>query len=228
MHSQLLELPAELRNEICRLVVVKPFITLNSAGRIPLAMQPALSRVNKQLREETLPIFYGENTLGLDFSLRDNRGRPWLGEKNKLYETFRRWSTGIQTKTSMLRNLRFLNIDYEARSRSKITGESVVTTAYVSLYVTIGNKSSCPTPAGQKVYQVPSLKALMEDEDFYKLTRFFLPSRRNQVYFGGPLDVAYVMLCNMLQKVDFSELPVSVTMHEDFEREFKELSERRW
>ena len=55
----LLKLPAELRNRVYDFVLIKE-------GRLPLleidTPQPALSRTSHQLRQETLPIFYSENT----------------------------------------------------------------------------------------------------------------------------------------------------------------------
>ncbi|KAK5686527.1 hypothetical protein LTS10_002647 [Elasticomyces elasticus] len=71
--SRLLQLPAELRNRIFELVVVKPPIPTArcklcykdqhvwpSERLIP--QQPAITCVNRQLRTEVLPIYYGQNT----------------------------------------------------------------------------------------------------------------------------------------------------------------------
>jgi len=64
---RLMDLPAETRDMVWKLVVVDKhfFIWPNSAtGR----EQPDLAMVNSQIRREVLPIFYGENTFAVDLS----------------------------------------------------------------------------------------------------------------------------------------------------------------
>jgi hypothetical protein len=51
-----MRLPAEIRNQIFEYVVVQP---LPLEARRP---EPAITRVNKQIRDESLPIFYKQNT----------------------------------------------------------------------------------------------------------------------------------------------------------------------
>ncbi|KAK5714263.1 hypothetical protein LTR17_017269 [Elasticomyces elasticus] len=71
----LLDLAAELRNQIFALAVVEPepqhLFRLESAadGLKASFQQPALARVNRQIRSETLPIFYGQNVFRLDEDL---------------------------------------------------------------------------------------------------------------------------------------------------------------
>ncbi|KAJ9624028.1 hypothetical protein H2203_005475 [Taxawa tesnikishii (nom. ined.)] len=63
--SQLLDLPKELQLRVFELVVVRPdsFIWPDTkTGQ----EQPDLAMVNKQLRKEVLPLFYGKNTFGFD------------------------------------------------------------------------------------------------------------------------------------------------------------------
>ncbi|KAK4893552.1 hypothetical protein LTR27_008019 [Elasticomyces elasticus] len=79
--SRLLELPAELRNRIFELVVVKPqpirtacckpcIKDQNSwADERLLPQQPAITRANRQLRAEVLPIFYGLNTFRIPHNI---------------------------------------------------------------------------------------------------------------------------------------------------------------
>lgn len=61
----LLTLPMELREEIYQLVLVEPTTALRVVANPSYehaAVQPALCRVSRQLRFETLPIFYSTNT----------------------------------------------------------------------------------------------------------------------------------------------------------------------
>ncbi|KAK4959802.1 hypothetical protein LTR10_002690 [Elasticomyces elasticus] len=79
--SKLLELPAELRNRIFELVVGKPqpirtacckpcIKDQNSwADERLLPQQPAITRANRQLRAEVLPIFYGLNTFRIPHTI---------------------------------------------------------------------------------------------------------------------------------------------------------------
>ncbi|KAK3648889.1 hypothetical protein LTR56_003825 [Elasticomyces elasticus] len=72
--SRLLQLPAELRNRIFELVVVKPQPIPTARCKLCckdqhawpseriIPQQPAVTRVNRQLRTEVLPIYYGQNT----------------------------------------------------------------------------------------------------------------------------------------------------------------------
>ncbi|KAK5692717.1 hypothetical protein LTR17_025348, partial [Elasticomyces elasticus] len=62
----LLGLPAELRNHIFELALVSKNARVSiylQGGHFtpPSATQPGISRTNRQLRQETLPIFYGQN-----------------------------------------------------------------------------------------------------------------------------------------------------------------------
>lgn len=71
-----LELPPELRNFVYKLVVVsnEPIAPrLSGHGRLLMLptyndknhVQPAITKVSRQLRQEALPLFYGENTFDL-------------------------------------------------------------------------------------------------------------------------------------------------------------------
>lgn len=63
----LLDLPKELRDEIFSHLLLKPRNTITMLSNSHCfrsevsAAQPALSQVSKQLRAETLPVFYGSN-----------------------------------------------------------------------------------------------------------------------------------------------------------------------
>lgn len=63
----LLDLPRELRDQIYEYLVFKPKNTITmlpnygSFQSVVSAAQPAICGVNKQIRSETLPIFYGSN-----------------------------------------------------------------------------------------------------------------------------------------------------------------------
>ncbi|KAK3648898.1 hypothetical protein LTR56_003816 [Elasticomyces elasticus] len=71
----LLELPAELRNQIFALAVVETepqhLFTLSVAacGFKASFHQPALTRVNRQIRSEALSIFYGQSVFRIDDDL---------------------------------------------------------------------------------------------------------------------------------------------------------------
>lgn len=87
--SRLESLPAELRNRIYNLVVVKDSsIPIAEDGRthgaakvLFTARQPTLALVNRNVRCEVLPIYYGENTFCTDSLSRDSMTRDlsqWL------------------------------------------------------------------------------------------------------------------------------------------------------
>ncbi|KAK4959837.1 hypothetical protein LTR10_002725 [Elasticomyces elasticus] len=63
--SRLLDLPPEIRNQICTLAVTATVSLLVPATCDHVgwqdAAQPAITRVNRQIRKEALPIFYCEN-----------------------------------------------------------------------------------------------------------------------------------------------------------------------
>lgn len=70
-HFPFLRLPPELRNVIYRLVLVT---FDNKGGLFPVFLtQPALTRVNRQIRKETLGIFYAENKFAMNIHILD----PW-------------------------------------------------------------------------------------------------------------------------------------------------------
>lgn len=64
---RILDLPAELRNRIWRLVV-KEDVTFVWPGLRPRVEQPNLSQVSRQVRGEVLPIYYRENIFALNVS----------------------------------------------------------------------------------------------------------------------------------------------------------------
>lgn len=84
-----MDLPPELRNWIYSAVLVRPYPLLLRAEssahtyRNRTSTQPSLTRVNRQIRKESLSIFYDYNTFII--SLRVERYRPWmraLGEES--------------------------------------------------------------------------------------------------------------------------------------------------
>ena len=82
----LLALPAELREQIYSLIVIKPRNTITMLSNHSIfaseisATQPALSHVNHQLRRETLDAFYGSNVFVAEVSDRTDLGTAlrWL------------------------------------------------------------------------------------------------------------------------------------------------------
>lgn len=69
-----LDLPRELRDEIYEYLVVKPTNTITMLELSPVfhnevsAAQPAISRVSKQIRAESLPMFYKRNLFTAELS----------------------------------------------------------------------------------------------------------------------------------------------------------------
>ncbi|KAF2765414.1 hypothetical protein EJ03DRAFT_208588 [Teratosphaeria nubilosa] len=86
----LLEMPAELRNEISGLAVaVDMVIFLNWGGGRKSLTEPALARTNRQLRAETLPLYYSLSTFRIMPGILGDKGgfESWimgLGDKTKL------------------------------------------------------------------------------------------------------------------------------------------------
>lgn len=88
----LLGLPAELRNHIYALILVKDFtLNVRKSDSPDLHQHAALTRVNKQLRRETLPTYYTSNT----FLLADSLPPPG----------YKAWSDSIAPHVHWLRNL---------------------------------------------------------------------------------------------------------------------------
>ena len=66
---RLLELPAEIRNYIYELALVEDSpIVIDPALKKAQASQPPLIRVSRQIRQETLSLFYSKNTFEFDIS----------------------------------------------------------------------------------------------------------------------------------------------------------------
>ncbi|KAK5283569.1 hypothetical protein LTR16_005422, partial [Cryomyces antarcticus] len=79
-----LRLPTEIRNRICNLAFGAPRVIANRSNYV----QPSITQVRKQIRDECLPIYYGRHEL---------QGRIWI-----LLYWLRR------TNCMMLRYLKFL------------------------------------------------------------------------------------------------------------------------
>ena len=71
-----MDLPAEMRNKVCQLVLIsekaRNILTHSRCQCFAVKMresveQPALTRVSRNIRSEILPIFSGQNTFLLDF-----------------------------------------------------------------------------------------------------------------------------------------------------------------
>lgn len=89
----LLELPKELRDHIFSYILIKPQNTITMLSNSHCfqsevsASQPTISKVNKQLRAETLPIFYSSNTFLAELSDPEDltTAKNWLaalGDRN--------------------------------------------------------------------------------------------------------------------------------------------------
>ena len=74
--TSFMDLPAEMRNKVCQLVLIsersRDILTHSRCQCFAVKMresveQPALTRVVRSIRSETLPIFSGQNTFLLDF-----------------------------------------------------------------------------------------------------------------------------------------------------------------
>lgn len=94
---RLLALPAELRNRIYHLALVQDACIeerfSKTDQRIPAATQPALTRVNRTIRSDTLPIFYGNYTFRLRIPLHKPLMicRKWLKVIEKHFTLIQRW-----------------------------------------------------------------------------------------------------------------------------------------
>lgn len=105
-------LPGELRNMIYR-VLLGPKFDHGEITRIPLSRnQPVITRVNKQIRAESLSIYYAENAFRLEVDLRnDHFGYPEsMGYFNfcRFMERFtlaQGQSSGIQNPLRHIRDL---------------------------------------------------------------------------------------------------------------------------
>ncbi|KAK4546778.1 hypothetical protein LTR36_001510 [Oleoguttula mirabilis] len=99
----LLSLAAELRNRIYELVLV------NDKGRIHAdlddyiycsdnhaVLQPALTRVSREVRNDTLPIFYGQNTFQVSLD---------LVEVSEAKDSIRAWMTGIGDRARLFHRM---------------------------------------------------------------------------------------------------------------------------
>lgn len=91
-------LPAELRNRIYHLALVEdePIEVTDNFGLIlkPYAPshQPALTRTSRQIRSETLPIYYGENAFLMG-----------AGEADIYFATFFQWTYPIEHHMKLIR-----------------------------------------------------------------------------------------------------------------------------
>lgn len=82
----LLNLPRELRDEILSYILIKPQNTITMLSNSYCyrsevsASQPAVSKVSKQLRAETLPVFYNSNVFLAELSDPDDlrTAKSWL------------------------------------------------------------------------------------------------------------------------------------------------------
>lgn len=113
-----LPFPPEIRNEIYRLVLVNTTCNCRRRGRThrhrkSTFVQPAFTRVSKQLREEALPIYYGENVFKISIPRlsRYDRKDTWY-RFIKMFRVFSTTGTGAPG-TSWLRFVRNVFISYK-------------------------------------------------------------------------------------------------------------------
>lgn len=92
-----MNLPAELRNEIYSLALVQDTRIMVSTS-LPYLKEPALLAVNRQMRSETLPVWYSENVFQINGSSPSVKFLRSLGsERLQLLKTLR-ISTGEQLR----------------------------------------------------------------------------------------------------------------------------------
>ena len=109
--SLLLMLPAELRNRIYEMVLLRPEV-INLVYLDPRRLkhlehevaQPSLTRTCHQIREETLPIFYGQNVF-LTYAVTTN----WSGASGAIPRGSKSWVNAIGRENR--RALKHLYID---------------------------------------------------------------------------------------------------------------------
>ena len=91
----LLELPAELRNYIYELAMSSDLLVVVGPESEPdHGHQSALTKVNRQTREETLPIFYGKNTFRVTELFQDDE---WI--------MLKRWLSAIRNHSCLIRTM---------------------------------------------------------------------------------------------------------------------------
>ena len=103
-HSSLLSLPPELRNSIWNLVL-KPSVmwVYDSPSTVRKhAQPPPLLQVNRFLRAETLPIYYGQT----DFQLEATCSITCIKDKRQLIGRYRKWLSSLSSEA--VRNIRFV------------------------------------------------------------------------------------------------------------------------
>lgn len=145
--TALMDLPAEIRNHIYELVLVKHAaidisITIGKFDSFARRMsasckQPALTRVSQALRRETLPMFYGENSFKINLAIMlpepcysrkfSDITIRWLcciGATNRrLMNTIRIWSyVGSEEQAKQLSELRKHGISAKPEEQVEETG----------------------------------------------------------------------------------------------------------
>lgn len=124
-----LALPAEIRNIIYR-EALSPTMPSGLKQVVLTLAHPPLARVNKQLRDESLPIFYGENNFYINIKARSTQ-RP-LGQRFcrglgfpferyvAMFEAFSAWGSG-GPGTSCIRHVKSIRIHYDHCSQDRTT-----------------------------------------------------------------------------------------------------------
>lgn len=105
-----LRLPPEIRNKI----YYDALITRTQAHWYSSAVQPALTRVNRQLRAEALPIYYRENII--NFDIQADTPQKWVDTAREIIDAFGGSSSGFPD-SSNFRYITHLHLEFHTDVR---------------------------------------------------------------------------------------------------------------
>lgn len=105
-----LKLPAEIRNKI----YYDALVTRTQAHWYSSAVQPALTRVNRQIRAEALPIYYRENII--NFDVKADTPQKWVDTAREIIDAFGASSSGFP-ESSNFRYITYLHLEFHTDVR---------------------------------------------------------------------------------------------------------------